>query len=70
MRYRVFVQDVGESGYSGVRDITAKAPYNAITKWVNKYWPRYKFIALPHSRKDLWPHKTTGAVPTEALQYK
>ena len=43
------------------------------TRWQNATLrPRVdglRLIALPHSRKDLWPHSRTGKVPTAALSY-
>lgn len=69
MRYRVFAQDVGKSGYSGVKDITAESPRGALAK-VPPAWEGERMIALPHTRKDLWPNGKTGAVPREALRYR
>lgn len=42
-------------------------------KWTNgDVKPLYcgcRLIALPHSRKDLWPNSRTGQVPKEALKF-
>lgn len=63
--YRVFSQDVGKTGYSGVRDVTAQSAAAAVEQ-VPPAWSGERMIALPHDRRDLWPHATTGAVPAEA----
>ncbi len=65
-KYRVFVQDVGESGYSGFTDAVADSVDDALQDFRAVGGP--KFIALPYSRRDLWPHPTTGRVSTEALR--
>ncbi len=74
MKYRVFVQDVGRSGFSGVRDINAASPTEAVKPYAfpkgGTTWHGKKLIALPHDRKDLWPDGKTGEVPREALEYR
>ena len=76
--YRIFVQDVGRSGYScaggrGSSSIVADSPAAAIEKKIAQGgcqgWEG-KFIALPYSRRDLWPDGQTGKVPKEALLYR
>lgn len=67
-KYRVFSQDVGKYGYSGVKDVMADSPRSAVNK-VGQAWEGEKMIALPHGRKDLWPDGQTGRVPREALRY-
>ena len=43
--------------------------------WIRRYgsgypmWYGKRLIALPHSRKDLWPNGKTGRVPSAALLY-
>lgn len=73
-KYRVFVQDVGRSGFSGLQDAMAECPEDAVAHFAvpegGKTLHGQKLIALPHSRKDLWPHPTLGSVPKEALQYR
>jgi len=74
MKYRVFVQDIGITGFSGVSDIVAKSPSKAIKsfakpKFTNTWYGR-KLIAIPHNKKELWPNGLTGIVPKEALSYK
>lgn len=79
-KFRIFVQDVGRSGYSGYKDVEAGSASAA----VHKIAPRGvcpccglqlrggvhpHLIAVPHSRKDLWPDWQTGRVPQEALNY-
>ena len=74
MRYRVFSEDVGKGKFSAVDDTTANSPEEAIlpycTDKVKKLWHGQRIIALPHNRKDLWPHGYTGVVPKEALRYR
>lgn len=62
--YRVFVQDVGRSGYSAVCDMTAYRPRDAVARADHK-WPAWKgkHIALNHDRKHLWPDGKTGRLP-------
>ena len=70
--YRVFVQDVGRTGYSGMRDCKASSPQEAIRLLLEFQHERpgeWKYIAIPHSRRDLWPNGQTGAVTKEALNY-
>lgn len=69
--FRIFAQDIGRNGYSGVTDQVALSPHAAVVMADAVYpaW-RGKHIALPHDRKDMWPHPTTGRVPPEALKYK
>lgn len=76
-RYRAFVQDVGESGYSGFCDVTAATPFDAVCQASNASspnkhaagtWAGKNLIALAHTRKDLWPHPKTGAVSRKALE--
>ena len=68
MKYRVFSQDVGRSGYSAVKDVLADSSKQAI-ELVGHAWIGEKMIALPHDREDLWPHGKTGEVPPEALKF-
>jgi len=68
MTYRVFSQDVGPSGFSAIKDVTAESPRAAVAK-VKPAWKGEKMIALPYSRRDLWPNNKTGAVPCEALEF-
>ncbi len=86
-RYRVFVQDVGNDGYSASAfpDLMAYSPLDAIIeatgvrtqlialRWMERRelpssWGQ-RLIALPHSRKGLWPDGKTGKVPAEALRF-
>lgn len=70
VRYRVFVQDVGQSGYSGFTDVQARSPLDAVLQVSNPSgtWAGKNLIALPRDRKDLWPHPKTGVVSPEALK--
>lgn len=71
VRYRVFVQDVGQSGYSGFTDAEAATPFDAVCQvsgMASGMWGGKNLIALPRDRKDLWPHPKTGAVSPEALK--
>lgn len=73
MQFRIFVQDVGPYGYSGYTDVSAADPKEALAaigegKGQGKR-RRPLFIALPKSRKDLWPDGKTGRVPQESLRY-
>lgn len=52
-KYRLFVQDIGDAGYSGYFDIEASDATEAIM-WAD-HRIRHKLIALPFSRRDLWP---------------
>lgn len=71
MKYRIFVQDVGETGFSAaglLNDIEASSPHQAILiANLGRHW---KPIALPLNRRDLWPDGKTGEVPAEALKYR
>ena len=69
-KYRVFVQDVGQSGYSGFTDAQARSPLDAVLQVSSPSgtWAGKNLIALTHDRKDLWPHPKTGAVSPEALR--
>ena len=69
MKYRVFIEDVGPNKFSAIRDAEAKTPQEAILKVVNLHAVDVQVIALPHSRRDLWPNGRTGKVPTEALGF-
>lgn len=67
----------------GDRDVEANFPLDAIfeitgvvrvslvgKRWLNgepPCWEGCLLIALPHSRKDLWPNGKTGAVPKQAI---
>jgi hypothetical protein len=59
MLYRIFVRDVGQQGYSGLRDVRARTVKQALAKFrgSNRY-----FLALSHNRRDLWPNSRTGKV--------
>lgn len=77
MKYRLFVEDMGDPGdslFSGVEDVEADSPRKAILKYTGTGSTNWidgrRYIALPHSRKDLWPHSRSGAVPPEALEYR
>lgn len=74
MKFRIFVQDVGRSGYSGFKEVEAVSTKAAVKglkvpSWRSEFstskLPYY--IALPNNRKDLWPDGQTGQVPKEAL---
>ena len=67
--YRVFSQDVGENGFSGVVDIRASTPAAAVAE-VPPAWDGEVMIALPYDRPDLWPNGRTGKVPGEALGFR
>lgn len=64
--FRIFVQDVGKKGYSGLSDIEAYTVEHALDL-VGAVSSK-KYIALPHTRKDLWPNGKTGRVTEEALK--
>lgn len=68
-KFRVFEQDVGAHGYSGVRDVLASSPMRAV-RLISKlgHLDGNQLIALPHTRKDLWPDGRTGRVRPEALK--
>jgi len=72
IKYRVFVQDVGDEGFSGVADVEAPNPQSAVSVFAytpaGATWHNKTLIALPHTRKDLWPDGKTGAVSQEALK--
>lgn len=69
MKYRAFVQDVGEDGYSGLEDVLAS---NMIHAWneAQSIWPSLAekggLIVLPHSHRHLWPDSKTGLLSAEA----
>lgn len=72
--YRIFVEDVGPGRFScsGFGDIIASSPDDAIQK-TSKSWKwqgNRRFLALPHTRKDLWPDGKTGEVPAEAYLFR
>jgi hypothetical protein len=73
-KYRLFCEDVGGPGsgcFSGIRDIEALSPQAAVK--TEAHWERstgQRVIALPHSRKDLWPRMPDGKVPAEALRFR
>lgn len=69
-KYRLFVQDVGVSGYSGLYDVEA-ANSRAAARLARAEGRRRraKVLALPHDRRDLWPEQYTGEVPREALEF-
>jgi hypothetical protein len=70
-KFRVFVQDVGDSGYSGLVDLEALDAFGAASQAMSKMRiEAKKLLALPANRKDLWPKKTTGLVPYAALEYR
>lgn len=69
MRFRIFTQDVGDSGYSGVCDVVAESMNEALQKAPPRAWRREKYIALPHSRRDLWPDGKTGELSPEAVRF-
>lgn len=66
MKYRVFVQDVGRDGFSGFDDVEAISSKDAISQVSSPGW---KYIAIPHARKDLWPDRN-GNVSREATSFK
>jgi hypothetical protein len=68
-KFRIFAQDVGVAGYSAVVDLDGMSAQDAV-HFADREYPRWKgkHIALPHSRKDLWPDDKTGTVPPEALE--
>ena len=77
IQYRIFVQDVGAYGFSGVVDAMGHSPGDAIDQSETasppaekRQWFGRKLIALPYTRMDLWPDGKTGAVPTEALKFR
>ena len=67
MKYRVFAQDVGRSGYSGVRDVEIESLEDYVRD--NTSPGRWLRILLPHARKDLWPDGHTGELPTATHAY-
>jgi hypothetical protein len=62
--YRIFAQDVGRAGYSGVCDMTAHSSRDAVAE-ADRSWPGWKgkHIAVSHNRMDLWPDRKTGLLP-------
>jgi hypothetical protein len=69
-KYRLFVQDVGISGYSGLYDVQAASSL-AARKLARDEGRRRraKVLALPHDRRELWPDGQTGEVPRAALEF-
>lgn len=66
-KYRIFVQDVGKSGFSGFTDVDAYSVRHALETC--KVHDLRKYIALPHSRRDLWPDGKTAQLPEGALRF-
>lgn len=62
--YRIFAQDVGRSGYSGVCDMTAHCSRDAVAE-ADRTWPGWKgkHVAISHERRHLWPDGKTGLLP-------
>ncbi len=73
-KWRVFVQDIGKAGYSGLSDVPANSAKDALTQFYaanpSCHIPHTKLLPLPHSRVDLWPNGKTGAVSLAALEYR
>ena len=61
-KYRVFVQDVGQTGYSGYADAIAWTGAEAVRKMKRPDLDG-KLIAIRHSDKHLWPDGKTGQLP-------
>ncbi len=60
--YRIFAQDVGRNGYSGVEDVTARTPADAASRArAGGCWG--KLIAIAHAKRNLWPDSGTGLLP-------
>jgi hypothetical protein len=69
----------------GDHDVVAGSPLEAIftatrvsrnstvgARWLHGGRPRWsgkRLIALPHSRRELWPEGLTGYVPAEAFKF-
>lgn len=72
--FRIFVQDVGKTGYSSLDQVRADNPVDAILPFCTDPRTRTvhgrKLIALPDDRRDLWPNSETGKVSKEALRYR
>ena len=68
-QFRVFEQDVGDSGYSALDDVTAETMIDAWNQ-ATRLHPQIKgLICLPHSRRDLWPNWKTGELSAEAARF-
>ena len=64
--YRVFVQDVGESGYSAIGDTLASSAEQAVENMrlqKRHSWDKRDMKAFWHGDKTGWPDSKTGLVP-------
>ena len=66
--YRIFVQDVGENGYSALSDITGAADQAEALRIAGRIRFECAVLVLPHARRDLWPDSKTGLVTAEAVR--
>lgn len=63
MKFRMFTNDVARNRYSALRDCEANTPSAALKKTAVGLPAGTKLLALPYSRPDLWPDRTTGRIP-------
>jgi hypothetical protein len=61
-KFRVFVQDVGRTGYSGYADAIAWNSGEAVRK-MHRPDLAGKLIAIRETDKHLWPDGKTGQLP-------
>lgn len=67
MKYRLFAQDIGKDGYSGLRDIGcpgSQGDSDALRIAYEESQQRgARVLPLRHTRKDMWPDGETGLLP-------
>jgi hypothetical protein len=77
--YRIFVNDFEAAdcyndqvpwdgwAYSGLEDVEANSVEEVLDRFASVPRTGY-YLALPHTRKDLWPDGKTGRVSKEAIK--
>lgn len=67
MKFRVFTNDVGPNAYSCLMSLSAK-DQNEANRKARRIAGKLdcKAVALPESRRELWPDGQTGLLPAES----
>lgn len=66
-KYRIFTSDIGPMQFSALCDVYTAQPSKTVEKTSFRF--NTTAIALPHTRKDLWPDGQTGKLSDDSKDY-
>lgn len=67
MVYRIFTSDIGPMQFSALKDVDTADPFKTIEDVAARF--STVALALPHTRRDLWPDGQTGKLSEDCIKF-